>query len=122
MGRPRKGDGLVGEQFHVGVRFEAPVRAGLLAVMAAENERRMTRGELPNVTASALVKRWVMDRLRNEFDTVLVDENHIVARMEAAGSLDVDDVRLALMSAEDERPAVKMLAATSTKPKKGARR
>ncbi len=67
MGRPRKGDVLVDEQFHVGLRMPPEFKGPFLSVLGHMNERRTRLGARAH-TPSSLVREWIQERLATEVE------------------------------------------------------
>jgi hypothetical protein len=61
----------VRDQLHVGMRFPEPLASVVLQLVARANSDRAARGQVPTVTVSSLVARWVAERAVIEEQNVL---------------------------------------------------
>jgi hypothetical protein len=66
-GRPKKpGGSRVQDQLHLGFRFDAETAAKLRAVLERANAKLRAAG-LPDLTAYALVRHWILEKIEEEF-------------------------------------------------------
>jgi hypothetical protein len=67
-GRPKKPVGTrVQDQLHMGFRFDAETAAKLRAVLDRANAQ-LRASELPPLTAYALVRHWISEKIDAEFE------------------------------------------------------
>ena len=67
-GRPRKPPGTrVQDRLHMGFRFDPETAAKLRAVLDRANAQ-LRASELPTLTAYALVRHWISEKIEAEFE------------------------------------------------------
>lgn len=69
-GRPKKAPGTrAQDQLHLGLRFDARTAAKLRAILDEKN-RELRASGLPPVTAYALVRHWITERIDAETESL----------------------------------------------------